>query len=319
MRLLWLAVLALVFAACGGDDAPMSPASEPAATAPPQENRAPVLSSPTIQPSNPRSDQALSVSFTAYDPDHDPLKLEVAWYRNGARTQRGESQTLSASAITRRDEIHAIVYVSDSKITVSEITPTVQVRNQVPRIDSLELLPEQATAKDELLALPKATDSDNDTLEFSYSWSVNGVTLRNASGAHLEPGRVRRGDTVIASVVASDGFGESGRVQSPPARIENSAPRITSKPTYNLSGQNLYSYQVTAEDPDGDRPLRHQLIESPPGMTIGLVSGLVSWSVPDDANGKYPVELSVRDSHGGESRQSYVLELRWSMPPANTP
>ena len=42
-------------------------------------------------------------------------------------------------------------------------------------------------------------------------------------------------------------------------------------------------------------------------------------AVPDDANGKYPVALSVRDSNGAESRQNYVLELRWQMAPANTP
>ena len=319
MRLIWLAALALVFAACGGDDVPMPSPTEPSATSEAQGNRAPVLSSITIQPTSPRSDQALSVSVQAYDPDHDPLQIEVAWYRNGVRARRGKEQTLSASGISRGDEIHALISVSDGKLTVSEKTPTVRVRNQVPRIDSVELLPKDATAKDEILAVPKARDSDNDTIEFSYTWIVNRTTLRNASEAHLEAGRVRRGDTVVASVVASDGFGESNPVQSRPARIGNSAPRITSKPTYDLSGQNLYNYQVAALDPDGDRPLRYELREGPPGMSIGLVSGLVSWIVPDDASGKYPVQVSVRDSNGAESRQSYVLELRWSMAPANTP
>ncbi len=319
MRLVWLAFLALVLAACGGDDAPTPSSSEPFAKSNPQLNRAPILDDLSIQPANPRSDQALSVSFKAQDPDHDSLQTEVAWYLNGASVQRGKEQILSASRTTRGDEVYAIIHVSDGKFTTSKKTPTMRVRNQVPRIDSVELLPKEATAKDELLALPRAIDSDNDPIEFSYSWMVNGTPLRNASRPHLESGRVRRGDTVVVSVVASDGSGKSNPVESPPARIENSAPRITSKPTYNLSGRNQYNYQVVAADPDGDRPLRYQLIESPPGMTIGLVSGLVSWIVPDDANGKYPVELSVRDSNGAESRQNYVLELRWQMAPANTP
>lgn len=319
MRLVWLTLLALLLAACGGDDASTPSSSEPFTKSNPQPNRAPVLNDLAIQPAAPRSDQALSVSFNAHDPDHDSLETEVAWYRNGASVQRGKQQILSASGITRGDEVYAIIHVSDGKLTTSKKTPTVRVRNQVPRIESVELLPKEATAKDELLAVARAIDSDNDSIEFSYSWVVNGTSLRNASGPHLESGRVRGGDTVVVSVVASDGFGKSDPVESPRARIGNSAPRITSKPTYNLSGRSQYSYQVVAADPDGDRPLRYQLIESPPGMTIGLVSGLLSWIVPDDANGKYPVELSVRDSNGAESRQSYVLELRWQTAPANTP
>ncbi len=319
MRLVWLALLALVLAACGGDDASTPLPSEDFSKSGPQLNRAPVLSDLAIQPANPRSDQALSVSFNAYDPDHDSLQTEVAWYRNGASVQRGKELLLSASGLTRGDEVYAIIHVSDGRFTTSNRTPSVRGRSQVPRIDSVELLPRGATAEDELLAVPRAIDSDNDPIEFSYSWVVNGTPLRNASAAHLESGRVRRGDTVVVLVVASDGSGKSDPVGSPLARIGNSAPRITSKPTYNLSGRSQYTYQVVASDPDGDRPLRYQLIDSPPGMTIGLVSGLLSWIVPDDANGKYPVELSVRDSNGAESRQRYVLELRWQMAPANTP
>ena len=322
MHPVWLAVVALLAASCGGSEAPVPLApSSPAtpARASSQANKPPVVKALEIRPESPRSDQPLSVEVNAYDPDHDPLQIEVAWYRNAIRQQRGTSLTLPGSVTTRGDEIHAIVYVSDGNVTVSERSASVRVINQVPRISSIEVLPKEPTAKDELLAVPRAQDPDNDAIQFSYRWIINGKELRDADGPQLEAGRVRRGDAVVVSITGSDGSGESDPFSSRVLRIGNSAPRITSKPSYDVGEGNEYRYQVLTDDPDGDRPLRYQLLSGPPGMTIGLVSGLVSWSVPNDASGKYPVELSVTDPGGAASRQTYVLELRWAMAPANTP
>jgi hypothetical protein len=99
----------------------------------------------------------------------------------------------------------------------------------------------------------------------------------------------------------------------------NSAPQITSQPSYELAEGNIYQYRVSAVDADEDRPLRFELDEGPAGMRVDLVSGLVSWKVPDDAGGKYPVSISVSDPHGGQTQQSYVLELNWETVPANPP
>ena len=52
-------------------------------------------------------------------------------------------------------------------------------------------------------------------------------------------------------------------------------------------------------------------------MEIDLVSGTVTWTVPDGVGGKYPVTLFVTDAHGGRTQQSYVLDLRWESVPAN--
>ncbi len=113
MRLVWLALLALVLAACGGDDASTPSSSEDFTKSNPQLNRAPVLNDLSIQPANPPSDQALSVSFKAQDPDHDSLQTEVAWYLNGASVHIGYVQILSASRTTRGDEVYAFIHVCD--------------------------------------------------------------------------------------------------------------------------------------------------------------------------------------------------------------
>lgn len=318
MRVALIVLIAVLFPSCGGNETPV-PSSTDRPAASKKANAPPILATPQVLPSEPRSNQDLSASIKVHDPDGDPLRIEVAWYRNGVPHRAGESTTLPASDISRGDEIHAIVHVSDGEVTVSTRSESVRVQNQVPIIHSVELLPKGATAKDELLVVPKASDPDKDRIEFSYHWYVNGKELRGVSGGELEAGRVRYGDEVVVSVSGSDSHGESDPVQSPPLHIGNSAPQITSKPTYSLSGRNEYQYQVVAVDPDGNRLLSFELHKAPPGMTIGLVSGLVSWIVPDDADGKYPVELSVSDADGGQTRQSYVLELRWATPPADTP
>jgi len=319
MQLALLTLVAFIYLSCGGDETDPAPSQPTPALHQKQANRPPILPDPKIHPDSPPSDQDLSVSVKPHDRDGDPLRIEVAWYRNGIRSLRGESLTLPASYISRGDEVHALVHVSDGVVTVSGRTQTVKVRNQVPIIDEIEILPKVLTATDAILAVVKASDPDNDTFELSYRWYVNGSELHGASEAMLKPGRVRRGSVIVVEARASDDYGNGSPARSLPHSIANSAPKILSKPRYGLEGYNEYRYQVETSDPDGDRPLRFRLVESPPGMTIGLVSGLVSWTVPDDADGKYPVALSVSDPHGGETRQSYVLELRWATPPADTP
>ena len=71
----------------------------------------------------------------------------------------------------------------------------------------------------------------------------------------------------------------------------------------------LYSYQVTASDPDDD-PLTYTLIKGPPGMTIGAMSGLIEWWVTSKDLGAHEIEVEVADGQGGVDTQIFVLEIK---------
>ena len=70
----------------------------------------------------------------------------------------------------------------------------------------------------------------------------------------------------------------------------------------------LFSYQVTAEDPDGD-PLTFALLVGPPGMTIDPQSGLIEWWVTSKDLGIHDVTVEVTDGQGGSDSQSFQVEV----------
>ena len=320
MRLhLLIPMVALVLSCGGGDDAVLSSAAA-GGTLPDASNREPVITSVAILPQAPGAGRSLSVSLKTHDPEGARLQVEYTWYRNDQLAQRGASTTLPASLTKRGDRIRVVATVSDGVHRVSrENGAPVQILNESPRILSVTLDPKNASAADQLLATPEAIDADGDPVEFSYRWYVNKKRISAVSGPALEAGLVKRDDKVMVSVAGDDGYEEGQWHESPVLRISNSAPQITSQPSYELAEGNVYQYTMGAVDLDEDRPLRFELDEGPAGMRVDLVSGLVSWKVSDDAGGKYPVKVSVSDPHGGRTQQSYVLELNWETVPANTP
>lgn len=88
--------------------------------------------------------------------------------------------------------------------------------------------------------------------------------------------------------------------------LSNTAPSITSVPDTVAIVNSLYSYQVTAIDPDGD-PLTFQLVTSPAWMFIDSTSGIIL-GVPTASNiGDTVVSVRVLDNHGGSDQQTYTL------------
>ncbi len=315
-------LLASVLLACGGGD-PVPDArardsgAKRAAKAPPShENKAPIFSSVGLAPDSAGVGDTMSVSVRAMDPDGDRINIEVEWYRNGALEQSGPQTRLATSAFQRGDRIWAEVWVSDRDTEVHMRTQTVQLANRVPDLLGVRVIPPKATGGDTLVAEARAIDRDGDSYEFAYRWYVNGKLLQGQEGSSLEPGHVKRGDDVEIEVSAYDESGSSKWIRSPAIEIRNAAPLITSKPSEATAAEGRYLYQVKAQDPDGDRPLRYTLREGPAGLNVDLISGAVRWNVPPDKGGSFPIEIAVSDPLGAESRQKYVLELSWESTPA---
>ena len=317
MRAIVVALLAGLVISCGGDPEPQGagPSASREVRAP--ANQPPIIRSVQILPLEPSVGDTLTLVIKSMDPDGDRLDIGVDWLRNGQPVEPGAHTTLQTQGFARGDRMEAIVYVSDGEEEVVARAPAIQLLNQTPRITRLRLLPENPHAGTDLVAVAEARDGDGDSFEFSYEWFVNGRPVANHSGESLPEGRFRRGDEVYVSVVASDPYESSESVESGVLTVPNGGPVITSDPSQATVGARRYRYVVKAEDPDGDRPLRYGLVEGPDGMQVDLLSGVVSWKVPGDARGSYPVELSVSDPLGGETRQRYTVEIRWERAPAN--
>ena len=84
----------------------------------------------------------------------------------------------------------------------------------------------------------------------------------------------------------------------------NRAPQIVSTPLTDAFSGELYRYEATATDADGDA-LVFDLVVKPSGMTIDPTSGEITWQPTREHVGQQHVIVRVRDGRGGVDLQSY--------------
>jgi hypothetical protein len=318
MRHAFLLGLAIGCAACGSG-APAPDGADGAAGAPEDAaaNSPPVVEMLEIMPAEPSVADLLSVSLEAHDDDRDRLHVSYEWYVNGQRLPGVEGETLEPGRLRRGDRVHVVARVGDGSEEIEERSEPVSIGNALPRLQAVRITPPQATTSDVLSAEVQAVDPDGDPIEYQHRWLINGQLVEGAASSRLEAGKAVRGDEVSVQIAARDGSGQTEWISSEVLRMGNAAPEITTRPVYELAGSALYRYEVQGRDPDGDRPLRYELLTGPPGMTVEAASGVVSWEVPSDAQGSYEVELGVSDPHGARTLQRYALDVNWQASPAS--
>lgn len=107
--------------------------------------------------------------------------------------------------------------------------------------------------------------------------------------------------------------GVSLRVLSPvgsvPVQVaQNQPPTFTSTPPTSGTVGLPYSYQATAQDPEGGA-LKFQLISGPSGIVVGQSTGLVQWTPVTTQNGNQSVQLRVSDPQGLSATQNFVIQV----------
>jgi len=86
----------------------------------------------------------------------------------------------------------------------------------------------------------------------------------------------------------------------------NRSPRITSTPGTSATVGASYTYQVSANDPDG-----YHLTQQPAGMTINA-TGRIEWTPAAGVAGTQAIQVVVRDSKGASAVQNYALYVQQS-------
>ena len=320
MKRVIASAITLLCVACGGpgeDEAVGEKSASRTSLADKAGNAPPEIVSAVLAPAAAGASDPISVESVAKDADRDRVRLSVEWYRNGELVPDLEETNVPAGTFARGDRVYAIVYASDGKDEVSHQTSPLVLRNSAPTLRRVAITPARPTALDLLEVDPDVVDEDGDLVEVRYRWLRNGQPIPDADGPRLPPGVGHRGELIVVQVKATDGSDESAWIASAPLTVGNAAPAITTQPNYTLSGSSQYSYDVAAADPDGDRPLKYELVTGPPGMVVDVVSGRVTWRVPATAKGVYPIELAVSDPYGGKTTQSYSLAVAWNEAPAN--
>jgi len=172
---------------------------------------------------------------------------------------------------------------------VSDEADDDESREIAPISLSLSFSPEKPTVLDVLRVV---VDSN---ARPSFEWSVNGEILSSVKGKILKPTWFGKGDEVSVRVVASDG--ERKREQTIKVRVVNMPPRWD-RDCRGISGDPS-GYRVRASDPDSEAGVLFSLSGEPKGLTIGELSGVLSYRGTADAEpGNYKVSIIATDAEG---------------------
>lgn len=114
---------------------------------------------------------------------------------------------------------------------------------------------------------------------------------------------LRRGGLTLLAHHLEIGFGQVS------VNLINNPPQITSDPVLTAVENQLYEYQVTAEDLDIDDSMTFGLEVAPSWLTIDEVSGLISGTPGNADVGDTTVTVFVEDSKGDSAKQNYTLTV----------
>ena len=224
---------------------------------------------------------------------------KIEWLLNGRPTMSSISPQFNAKETRKGDRIQAKAAIKGKEI----MSNMIDIKDAPPEITRVKILPEIFKPGDTLSVDVSANDMDGDEVTITYEWTKNGEPAGN--GKRLEA-PLKRGDKITVRITPFD-----GEVNGPAVilnrEIKNMPPMIIEDKKFHFDGK-VYTYQIKAIDPDGD-VLTYSLKVAPAGMTINSSTGLIQWDIPQDLNKKIAITVSVTDGNGGETSQSFTLDI----------
>jgi DNA-binding beta-propeller fold protein YncE len=185
-------------------------------------NAPPAVISATIAPTSPDTDDVLTATVVAQDPDGDPLTYSYQWTKNGADITGAMGATLDLAVSDNGDhgdQIAVRVTANDGSATSDPLTSaSVTVINSAPSV-SVTLTPIKPSHKDMLTADVTVSDADLDTVMLTYVWRVEGQVRRTvtttATSDQLDLSLPHNGsphDTITVTVTPNDSFTDGAAV-----------------------------------------------------------------------------------------------------------
>jgi hypothetical protein len=207
-----------------------------------------------IAPADPRTadDLVASIPSEAMDEDDDPVTYSYTWFQDGAeRTDLGSTSTVVSANTAKGQVWRLVVTPNDGEEDGPTAEATVTVINTAP-VAEVSISPSEPDATEDLIAIPDATDDDDDEVTYSYRWLLGGEAT-SYTDATLPAEATTKGDQWTVEVTPDDGDDE-GELVTAVVNIENSLPLMTSlsiAPDPAAEADTITA-TVEAEDADGD-------------------------------------------------------------------
>jgi hypothetical protein len=261
-----------------------------------------------------------------YVTDPDNADVEISWSTTG---ESHLSVTISASRIATitpddenwsgMDDITFIATDPDAQSDSYEVRFTIDPVNDAPEITSTAV----TTATEDQLYMYDVAASDIEggsvlTYSLLVTPSNSDMTINSQTGEITwTPGDEHGGGSYDVEVKVEDnGSPVMSATQSFTIDVTNvnDAPEITSTAVTTATEESPYSYDVEADDIDGD-VLTYSLTTKPTGMEIDVNTGEISWTPDDEHGSEKDVVVKVEDS--GSQRLYVTQSFTISITPVN--
>ena len=257
--------------------------------------------------------------------DGDPASgRQFDWGRlvNATRWRRANMRTLASIGAHQPSPPHIFVVADDPGNSVYQFQEITYSNNTFSVAEDLSAIlppvanagPNQNVNAGDTVSLNGRDSFDPQGKSLTYRWSMLSIPI----GSHAQLTGTNTvspsfmtdvGGLYGAQLVVNDGIGDSTN----PAIVYVAAtdtnifypPTITSTPSFQAIATVLYTYAVTATDPQ-NKPLKFRLPKAPAGMTINTNSGLVQWTTTN--SGSFLVQVAA-DGVGGSYYQGYTLTV----------
>jgi len=256
------------------------------------------------------SPENVSISWLVTDPDGDAVTSNL-WFGTSALNLIGQNLTTNSYYIGNLNwattyQVKLECCDSKGSSTSREWSfTTAPIPNNPPTIFSLVANPSTVLPEETSTITCVASDSDGDTLTYSYS-ATGGVIV--GSGFEVVWIAPTEGQYTIICVV-SDGKSASQGSVTVTVVGPNQPPVITS---LTVSPSTIYRNQVAtvtcqASDPDGDTLEYVWSCDAGTLLIQGTPGPIVQWQAPSE--GTYTITCKVRDVKGGVDEKSVNIAV----------
>ena len=260
------------------------------------ENRSPSISSVSVSPSSPTSQDVLTCSVTSSDLDGETLTESMEWFVAGSSVSTGMTLDLASVGASPNDTVECVVVVEDPSGDTDQQSSSVTVLNTNPTIDVLTLSPSEPTLNDTLSCYAESSDVDGDTPTLSFSFtnqSTGSVYSPTTTSTNLATLDVSSTDAdydhvLTCSVTATDADGGTAS-NSSSTTIVNTAPVFDQGATITPStveiGTNVECSAVASDPDDGVASLSYiwqvngSQVSTGPTWTVNSVDASVGDSL----------------------------------------
>ena len=220
--------------------------------------RKPSAPSIRLEPSAPSTEDPLEV-FIDRDSTVDPgteLVYAYRWRRDGEVAQGQTEPTIGPHLTEKGEEWEVAVTPLADGVEGTLARAVVVIRNSLPSIRGVRVLPSVATTDTTLRCEPEdPSDVDGDSVTYERSWRIDGAVVDGETGETLSGEHFERGDRVVCALRPFDGEEYGPTVGSEAVVIDNSIPwadGVTVTPSQGTASDTYTCNVATSGDADED-------------------------------------------------------------------